>query len=439
MLARPLGATPSLDALLRALPPRGRFCLDGEPSHPEGGWSFLGAEPAERVAVTPGPSPLAAFDRPALRSAPGDGAGPLAAHEIPWWIVALAYDAAWGDPSGFGLREGPRLARDGAPVVWAARYRALVARHEVSGDAWILAEDEAAADRVARALEGAEAPEARVGPLTVEDPALHRARVLAALEAIAAGEIYQVNLARPWTAAYEGSPLPLWAAMRAASEVPLGFFAQMGARAVIARTMERFLRWDRAAGSLWTAPIKGTRARLGDDRAEASALLEDDKERAEHAMIVDLMRNDLSRVARVGTVRVQDALRVEPFRGLHHLVSTVRCAPREGVTARQILEATFPPGSVTGTPKLRAMELIEALEATPRGLYTGALGYLDRAGGLSLAVAIRTAVIERGQARYFAGGGLVSASDVEREIAETDLKARVFVEAIESTRSKLFV
>jgi anthranilate/para-aminobenzoate synthase component I len=149
-------------------------------------------------------------------------------------------------------------------------------------------------------------------------------------------------------------------------------------------------------------------------------------------MIVDLMRNDLGRVAQVGSVHVPDVMTVEPFARLSHLVSTVACRTREGVTLREVLAATFPPGSVTGAPKLRAIDLIEQLEDTPRDVYTGALGFIDRAGGVSLAVAIRTALLEHGRVRYFAGGGIVEASRVEREIEETELKARVFFDALDA-------
>lgn len=437
--ALPIPGPPPLEVLLAALPAEGRFCLDGHAAHPEGRWTFLGAEPAEVIAIERTEArPLA---RVARADPPVDAAGPLAAGEIPWWVVAIAYDAAWADREAASLRRPARLARGGEPVVWMARYESLIAVDERSGEAWALASDEDAArrlrDRVSRV--DPRAPSARVGTVRTEDPARHRARIERALEAIAAGDIYQVNLARPWRVPYEGSPLALWSAMRAASEVPLGTFLQMGERAVIGRTMERFLRWDRASRRVWTSPIKGTLARSGDDAAEARALAADDKERAEHSMIVDLMRNDLSRVAEVGSVRVREPLRVEPFRGLHHLVSTVECTTRTEADASAILEATFPPGSVTGTPKLRAMELIEELEDTPRGFYTGALGYLDRAGGMSLAVAIRTAVLDGREALYFAGGGLVSASEVDREIAETELKARVFLDAIRTIAEKKIV
>lgn len=273
----------------------------------------------------------------------------------------------------------------------------------------------------------------RVGGVVVPDPGDHAQAIAAAKELIGRGELYQVNLARKLSARFEAPPIALALAMREESPVPLGMFFDDGERAMVARSMERFLRWKLPERRLHTRPIKGTRARADGDGASADeqrALVADPKEHAEHAMIVDLMRNDLGRVAAIGSVEVVERFVVEAFARLHHLVSTVACLTRPELRASDILRATFPPGSVTGTPKLRAIEVIAALEAAPRGIYTGAVGFFDRAGGFSLAVAIRTAVVENGVASYFAGGGIVEASDVAREIAETELKARVFTDAI---------
>jgi anthranilate/para-aminobenzoate synthase component I len=218
--------------------------------------------------------------------------------------------------------------------------------------------------------------------------------------------------------------------MRDESPVPFGYFRQEAGAAVLGRSMERFLRYRARDGLLWSSPIKGTIARRGQDTAEAATLRADAKEHAEHAMVVDLMRNDLGRVAEIGSVEVQELMAVLPFAGLSHLVSTVRARARPELAPEQLLALTFPPGSVTGTPKQRALELIEELEDAPRGVYTGALGFVDRAGGLSLAVAIRSAVVCDQHVEYFAGGGIVWGSDPERELAETELKAQVFLRPI---------
>ncbi|MBZ0115939.1 MAG: anthranilate synthase component I family protein [Sandaracinaceae bacterium] len=401
--------------------------------HPEGRWSFVGARPAavRRVAfgeadpwgwldVLASPNDAIAGDQGAPRTS-----------EVPWWVGYIAYDAAWSSPSRLGLRAPRRLPRSELPILWMGRFESLFAIDHVRGGGFVLAPSKQECDREIASLVERREPQARAGPLQIDPPDQHRRAILRALEAIAAGEIYQVNLARRFRAAYEGSTLPLWRRMRAASPVPLGLYLEAIDHAVLARTMERFLRWEKDSRTIVTCPIKGTIARAGDDAREHASLRADDKERAEHSMIVDLMRNDLSRIAELGTVEVENALRVEPFAKLSHLVSTVRARTKNGVGLGAILDATFPPGSITGTPKLRAMELIEELEPHARGVYTGTVGYVDRAGGLSLAVAIRTAVVHENEATYFAGGGLVSASDPDREIAETDLKARVFLDALE--------
>lgn len=362
----------------------------------------------------------------------------LALALVPWWVGYVAYDAAWSMPRRLGLRRPTRHARAPLPVAWLGRYERLIAIDLERGDTFVIGPDERACEALAATVlrQKSHPPRAQVGRPEGEAREAHRRAIEGALGAIARGEIYQVNLARRWRASFEGDPLALFLAMRDASPVPLGFFLELADHAVVSRTMERFVRWDRSSRRLWTSPIKGTIARAGDDALEASSLSHDEKERAEHSMIVDLMRNDLSRVAEIGSVRVESALRVEPFAALSHLVSTVSCHTTEGVGVREILEATFPPGSITGTPKLAAMELIERAETHARGVYTGALGFVDRAGGLSLAVAIRTALVHGAEVTYFAGGGIVSASDPEREIEETELKARVLFDACAALRDE---
>jgi anthranilate/para-aminobenzoate synthase component I len=218
--------------------------------------------------------------------------------------------------------------------------------------------------------------------------------------------------------------------MRALSPVPFGFYAETPACTLLGRSMERFLRYTPRDRRIWTSPIKGTIAHRGDTAGEAQRLLADPKEHAEHAMVVDLMRNDLSRVSEAGSVQVRELMAVQPFAGLSHLVSTIEGRVRERMGLGALLHEVFPPGSVTGAPKRSATQIIEELELSARGPYTGAVGFVDRSGGLSLAVAIRTAVVLAGEVRYHAGGGIVIDSDPERETQETDLKAQVFLRAL---------
>jgi anthranilate/para-aminobenzoate synthase component I len=443
MHVQPLEAVPDAHALAASLcDAPGLARLDGDGVHADGRWSFIGVEPVERIErSSDDPEPLAALDglEPENAEPRFLSVSPLAlalAH-VPSWIGYVAYDAAWSGRAGRLVRERAR------PVLSFARYDALLAIDHRERCAYLVGDDRAAVSRLqARLDQPGRVPHASAGPITVAPAERHRAAIAIALERIARGDVYQVNLARCFRAPLSGDPLALWLALRKASPVPFGAYLALGERVIAARTMERFLLWDRATGALSNRPIKGTLRRSGDGDASESALLRaDPKERAEHAMIVDLMRNDLGRVARIGSVSVPEVMAVEPFAGLHHLVSTVTCRTRTDVRLRDVLAATFPPGSVTGAPKIAAVELIEALEPEPRDAYTGALGFVDRAGGLSLAVAIRGAQLEAGTpprsagaptwgVRYFSGGGIVEASDPDREVAETELKAEVFRQAL---------
>lgn len=419
-------------------PGRVAACLDGRPGllwldadgrSERGRYAFVGSDPVQvrRRTFVEG-NPWTVFDDLGEPDPPAEGPsdGPAPAR-VPRWAGYVAYDATWAA----GTRVAPRHERPDDPTtVWLGRYDAWTCFDLIAGRAWLLGDDAEACARLRARLTGNPGPiPARVGSLRSEPAETHLHAITRAKEHIAAGDIYQVNLARRWWASFEGRPLGLAIGMHRASPVPLGFFLDAGDHAVVSRTMETFLEWEGPGGELRTRPIKGTIARHGRDAHEATQLRTDAKERAEHAMIVDLMRNDLGRVAVHGTVDVRDVMAVEPYAKLSHLVSMVQCRTREGIRGCDVLEATFPPGSVTGTPKVRAIELIEALEGGPRGVYCGALGHVTRTGGMHWAVAIRTAQIARGRVTYHAGGGIVEASDPERELAEADLKARAFLDA----------
>jgi para-aminobenzoate synthetase component 1 len=319
-------------------------------------------------------------------------------------------------------------------VLWFARYDAWLTLDHVTQQSHLVGDDRAACERLRRKfMTAAPATRATTTEMRCSDVTAHGKAIEVALDQISRGNLYQVNLARSFSTELKGDSLALWLAMRAQGGVPLGAYLDAGDHQVLSRSMELFLDWDRGTRVLETRPIKGTIARSGtSDDLEANSLRNDGKERAEHTMIVDLMRNDLGRVAEVGSVQPAEVMRVEPYAGLSHLVSTIRCTTRRDVDLAAIFGATFPPGSVTGTPKLAAIKWIETLETEPRGVYTGAIGHIDHAGGCHFAVAIRTAVVRGGSARYFAGGGIVEGSRVAREIDETELKARVFAAAIEA-------
>ncbi len=257
-------------------------------------------------------------------------------------------------------------------------------------------------------------------------PADYAAAIAAIHAHLAAGDVYQVNLSRALRAAWPAPALDLYLHHRRSGRMPQGAFVELGdGRAVAAFTPERFLA--RRGSRIETCPIKGTRPRAADPVADArlrAELLASAKDRAEHLMIVDLERNDLGRVSMPGSVVVDPGFTVESYATVHHLVSTVRGILRPDVTFGDLLRATFPGGSVTGAPKIRAIEILRRLEAERRRLYTGALGYWDAGGDLDLALPIRTALLAGGELEYRVGGGIVIDSSAEREWQETEDKAR---------------
>jgi len=268
-------------------------------------------------------------------------------------------------------------------------------------------------------------------PLQRLTPALdaesYAARIAQTKRLIAAGDIYQANLTFAADFAYDGDPLALYAAMRASQPVAHGAFLHFEAFSVLSVSPELFVA--RAGDTLTVRPMKGTTPRAaeaGADLAAAAALTRDPKQRAENLMILDLMRNDLSRLAAPGGVRVARAFEAETYPTFHAMTSTVEAAAAKGVTAPAAIRALFPCGSITGAPKIRAMEILRALEDRPRGVYTGAIGAFSPDGDFSLNVAIRTAVIDAGgRGVYGVGGGITAGSTAEDEYAECLLKLKV--------------
>lgn len=264
-------------------------------------------------------------------------------------------------------------------------------------------------------------------------PAEYLAAVRQALEYIAAGDVFQVNLSQRFSAVARQrvEPLELYLRLKECSPAPFAAFLMWDNLAVASASPEWF--YQTRGDSLVTRPIKGTRQR-GRDVREDERLIEElctsPKDRAELTMIVDLERNDLGRVCRYGSVRVVEPLRVESFAQVHHLVATVEGRLQSGRGPIDIVRALFPGGSITGAPKIRAMEIIDELEPTRRGLYTGAIGYFSRGGTSAFNIAIRTMTIEGARASFQVGGGIVAESDPEAELEETLHKGRGLREAL---------
>lgn len=247
---------------------------------------------------------------------------------------------------------------------------------------------------------------------------------------IQAGDCYQVNLAQRFAAQAEGDPWLAFQYLRTINPAPFGAYLNTAHGQVLSASPERFLKVRE--GEVETKPIKGTRPRAGHPRLDAAlaeVLRESEKDRAENLMIVDLLRNDLSKTC--SEVRVPKLFDVESFPTVHHLVSTVTGALRPGADAIEVLRSCFPGGSITGAPKLRAMQIIEELEPHRRGVYCGAIGYIGFDGAMDCNIAIRTLIYSEGTVRFWAGGGIVADSRLADEYRETFDKAAAMLRLLQ--------
>ena len=264
------------------------------------------------------------------------------------------------------------------------------------------------------------------------DRSRYDAMVGRALEYIRAGDIFQVVLSQRFAVETAADPFDIYRALRAINPSPYMFFLNGDGHPVIGSSPEPLLRLQ--DGRLEYRPIAGTAPRGAsdeEDRARAEEMKADDKERAEHVMLVDLGRNDLGRVAEPGSVEVAELMSVERYSHVMHLVSRLTARLRADRHPLDALYACFPAGTVSGAPKVRAMEIIDELEPTRRGLYAGAVGYVDFAGNLDTCIALRTMLVREGTAYIQAGAGIVADSRPDREYQETVQKARALVSAVE--------
>ncbi|MEO7036116.1 MAG: anthranilate synthase component I family protein [Polyangiaceae bacterium] len=408
------GVAPEPLALARALAGREYVSLLWGKN---GTLAYLGCDPVEHSrALDPEPG-LVLAARSAL-------------HAVPRWVGLLPYECRRGlERGGHGAaRVTPHLSEPH----WL-RY-AAVAVVDADGVRVVGESDAVVRDLAARLRTGARAASAvELAPQhAIEDPEVHRARIRRALEHIRAGDLYQVNLARRFDFRVTGAPWDVLARMATRGRPPFSAAFSWGGLDVVSLSPELFLSTD-IYGSILTSPIKGTRPRgasAARDAELSSELDADPKERAELTMVLDVERNDLARLARSGTVRLTVPPHVEAHGTVLHRVATLAAELRPGVTRSELLERMLPSGSVTGAPKVRAMDLIAELEAERRGLYTGAFGSLAHDGTLELGMAIRTLTVREGQGQYWAGGGIVADSDPEREVQETLWKAEALLSAL---------
>ncbi|HDO1376698.1 TPA: aminodeoxychorismate synthase component I [Aeromonas veronii] len=246
-------------------------------------------------------------------------------------------------------------------------------------------------------------------------------------EYLAAGDCYQINLTQRFSAPYQGDEWQAYCLLATANKAPFSAFIRLPESALLSLSPERFLLLD--GRHIETKPIKGTRPRHPDpaiDRQVALELAQADKDRSENLMIVDLLRNDIGRVSRPGSVSVPHLFAVESFPAVHHLVSTIHGELDARWQGVDLLRACFPGGSITGAPKIRAMEIIEELEPQRRNAYCGSIGYLSQHGRMDTSICIRTLIAEAGRLHCWAGGGIIADSDTDSEYQETyDKVARI--------------
>ncbi len=275
----------------------------------------------------------------------------------------------------------------------------------------------------------------RIAPLVTE--AAFREQVDAAKAYIRSGDIIQAVISQPFQCPAPADVIAVYRAQRYVNPSPYLYFFHFDEMALVGSSPETMVRLENRVATL--RPIAGTRPRGASEQADrdlAAELLADEKERAEHLMLVDLGRNDLGRVARTGTVQVTDLMVVERYSHVMHLVSNIHCDLEAAYDAWDLLRASFPAGTLSGAPKVRAMEIIDELEQRPRGAYGGAVGYVSFSGNMDLAITIRTACIENGTLTVRAGAGIVADSDPEAERMETVNKAMAIQRALELTRQE---
>jgi para-aminobenzoate synthetase component 1 len=397
-------------------------------------YSFLAADPVAVARTPEAAREMLRTHRRALLAGLPPFQGGIAGY--------VGYD--WGAELEHVARpRADRLTRN-LPDVALALYDWVIAWDHLEQKAWLSAWDAPRAAWVRERLTAHNAPpvlDRPRPPSTALESNFTRAEFERAVsrirEYIAAGDVYQVNLSQRFHAPCDGSALALYRRLRARNPAPFGAYLEFGDAQVASISPERFVRLDATTRAAEARPIKGTRPRgttSVEDSALARELLESEKDRAENVMIVDLLRNDLGKVCRPGSVRVPSLFALESHPTVHHLVSTVTGELAEGADAFDLLRAAFPGGSVTGAPKIRAMQIIAELERAPRGLYCGAIGYVSVTGAMDFNIPIRTIVLRNGSATFHAGAGIVWDSDPAAEYDETLAKARTMIEALTSPR-----
>jgi anthranilate synthase component 1 len=408
-----------------------------------GRWSFLGFRPRAtiRMALGDHPDPYAAVadEMARYRIAALDGLPPFAGGAV----GLFGYDLARSAEPTVGLANPDEV---GIPDLALMITDLMVAfdhlRHEVTVLANVFAEDDVDRSYEQAAAAIAEVKEKLVGPVPQrgvgrQDPPEffsnlgrdgYGAAVKRAIDYIHAGDAYQVVPSQRWTANCPVEAFSIYRGLRAINPSPYMYFLDFEDFQIAGASPESLVKVG--ADRVELRPIAGTRPRTGSDAGLADDLLSDEKERAEHVMLVDLGRNDLGRVCEYGSVKVDELMAVETYSHVIHIVSSVSGRLRDGVTPMDALRATLPAGTLSGAPKIRAMQIIDELEPVKRGPYGGAVGYLSYTGDLDTCINIRATFVRDGKAYLQAGGGIVADSDPEYENRESEAKAGAVMDAI---------
>ncbi|WP_299792499.1 aminodeoxychorismate synthase component I [uncultured Shewanella sp.] len=294
-------------------------------------------------------------------------------------------------------------------------------------------------DKLHSLLDSNEGPEKQTFSLTARwQPQITKADYITKFNKIqsylSSGDCYQINLTQRFSASYKGDEWNAYLKLRETNRAPFSAFIRLEHSAMLSISPERFIQLS--DGHIQSKPIKGTRPRFDDDEADlasAQQLIASEKDRAENLMIVDLLRNDVGKVARAGSVNVPHLFNIESFPAVHHLVSTVTAELDPRFQASDLLRASFPGGSITGAPKIRAMEIIEELEPSRRSLYCGSIGYISQDGRMDTSITIRTLVADGNNIHCWAGGGIVADSNVDDEYQETYDKVSKILPVLSNT------
>lgn len=432
----PVGRLDLFD-LHRAQPQRYPFLLQSVAGHPQSGrYDVLFAFPGEALELKDGELSGAAAEGDFFSSLDAwaqQESAPSADAELPFvggWFLYLGYEA--------GQVVEPRVQMPSAglplPDALAVRCPAAVIRDRLEDRLYLVAEQDEAqiqqmqADVAALLAQPQATPaEPQVIQLQADPPERFIDGVQRIIDYLRAGDVFQVNLSRAWRAQLASGTgyQEIYDSLRRNNPAPFAGLMCWEEAVVVSSSPERLAQID--GQQVQTRPIAGTRPRGADDAEDLkrkTRLIENLKERAEHVMLIDLERNDLGRVCEPGSVEVSELMTVESYAHVHHIVSNVRGQLRQGAGPGSVLRAVFPGGTITGCPKVRAMQVIAELEGVGRGPYTGSMGYLNRDGRMDTNILIRSLAVAEGQVTLRAGAGIVADSQPEFELREAGAKAR---------------